>query len=153
MIDAIVSTLIPILVVAVVAAIGVLRVRAGRVQDFDRTPMQARIVSAVNVSVIVLGVAIVAFVVVTMVAGVLALPWGDLASRITDRGGWVIVLGAFVLLVAVLVLTPAWFRPAHMRAMRDDEPSYDSSGRRKGPTTFDTTGRTYPDGTGLDPRA
>lgn len=150
--DAMGSTFIPIIVLALVAAIGVLRVRAGRVQDFDRTPVQTRFVAAVNVSVIVLVVGVLAFVIVTMVASVLSLPWGNLASRVTDRGGWVVVLGAFILLVAVLVLTPAWFRPAHMRAMRDDESSWDSRGHRSAPKTFDTTGRTYPDGTGLDPR-
>jgi hypothetical protein len=75
------------------------------------------------------------------------------AERIGGRGAWPIVLLAILVFGVVLGLTPQWFRPAHLRAMRDDEPTADDAGGRKQTSPlFDATGRTYPDGSGLDPR-
>jgi hypothetical protein len=149
--DGIDSTWVPVAVIVVVAVLVVLRVRAGRITEFDRTPAQrwtVRIIDALAIAVVgALLLLVVAFVVVA----VLAVPWPDLAARISDQGAWPLVAAAVVLFGLALWLTPQWFRPAHVRAMRDDEAPADDHGRRS-PVTFDGTGRTYPDGSGLDPR-
>lgn len=151
MLEGLDSTWGPVLVIGAVVVLAVARVRLARTADFDRTRAQRvalRCIDALALAVVGLVLlAVLAFVVIA----VLAVPWPALASRITDQGAWVLVLAAVLLFVGALWLTPSWFRPAHVRAMRDDEAVPDSHGRRS-PTTFDSTGRTYPDGSRLDPR-
>lgn len=143
----------PAVAIGALAVLAVLRVRWGRVTDFDRTPVQrwgVRIIDALAITaIVVVLLAVVAFAVLA----VLSIPWSDLVDRIGGRGGWPLVLIAIVVFGVVLGLTPQWFRPAHLRAMRDDEPQADDAGgRRQNSPLFDGSGRTYPDGSELDPR-
>ncbi|MFN8157121.1 MAG: hypothetical protein U0R68_06870 [Candidatus Nanopelagicales bacterium] len=140
-------------VIVIVAGLIVLRVRAGRVTDFDRTPAErwtVRIVDALAIAVVLaILLAIAGFVVIAL----LAVPWPEVGERIGGRGAWPVVILAVVVFGLVLWLTPQWFRPAHLRAMRDDEALADDAGGRKpARSLFDATGRTYPDGTALDPQ-
>jgi hypothetical protein len=135
-----------------IVAIVVARVRIARIQDFDRTSRQRRFLFAVTAAVVGLCGLMLALIALTLIETLLSLPWGDIAQRLTERGGWLFLLAVFILFVLVTTLTPAWFRPAHMRAMRDDEQHLDSAARRTAPTVFDNTGRTYSDGSDLDPR-
>lgn len=145
------STWVFLAVIAFVIACVVAKVRIGRITEFDRTPVQKAVVRVIDaLAIAIVGVVVLAAAAFVVIA-LLAVPWPSLASRLLDGGGWVLVLAAVVLFGVTLWLTPAWFRPAHLRAMRDDEAPADDRGRRS-PTTFDATGRTYPDLSKADPR-
>jgi choline-glycine betaine transporter len=150
--DPVISTIVTIVVLVSAIAIVVARVRIARIQDFDRSPRQQAFLSAVTAAVVGVAGLVLLLIAITLVAALLSAPWGDIATRLTERGGWLFLLAAFVLLVVVMTLTPSWFRPAHLRALRDDEEHLDSAGRRSGPRLFDNTGQRLPDGTDLDPR-
>lgn len=142
------STWVILAVVVVVVALVVVRLRIGRITDFDRTPAQRWVLRVIDaVAIAVVGACLLAGALFVVLA-VLSVPWPALMERVGDRGAWPFVLLAVVLFGLTLWLTPQWFRPAHLRAVRDDETSAD--GHRQ--QLFDPTGRTLPDGSALDRR-
>lgn len=147
MIDGIDSPWVAVAVLALVALV-VLRIRLARISELDRTPAQRGVLRVIDaLAIAVAGACVLAGALFVLLA-VLAVPWPAVAAQVGDRGAWPIVLLAVVLFALTLRLTPQWFRPAHLRAVRDDETSADGSRQQ----LFDPTGRTLPDGSGLDRR-